>query len=145
MRKIFILCFPLIFALSSSGVFGQKSEHYYNVDKEIKIEGTVQKILMEPRYKNTSPFLVVILDKKNSEEKYRVELSPKRFFNHDLHQGEDLVVIGSFYTTGEKDLNVIAREIRFRGEILMLRDKHGFPNWRGGKKKRGDWRAGSRF
>ncbi len=145
MRKIFILCFLLLFTLSTVSIFGQKSEHYYNVDKEIKIEGTVQKILMEPRYKNTSPFLVVILDKKNSNEEYRVELSPKRFFNYDLHQGENLMVIGSFFTSGEKDLNIIAREIRFRGEILMLRDKHGFPNWRGRKKKRGGWSTGSRF
>jgi hypothetical protein len=144
MRKIFFVFFLLIFALSSRSIIGQKPEHYYDVDKEIKIEGTVQKIVMEPRYKNTSPFLVVILDKKNSPEEYRVELSPKRFFNYDLHQGENLVVVGSFFTTGEKDLNIIAREIRFRGEILMLRDKHGFPNRRG-KKKRGGWRTGSGF
>lgn len=115
----------------------QKPEqHFYDVDKEIKVQGTVQKIAMEPRYKNTSPFLIVFLDDKNSEKVYKVELSPKRFFDHDLHQGESLTVTGSFYQTEAATLNIIAREVRFRGETMMLRDKHGFPNWRGRKKKK---------
>lgn len=145
MRRLLIVCILLIFSFSPVSVFGQKSEHYYDVDKEIKIEGTVREILMEPRYKNTSPFLVVILERKDSKEECRVELSPKRFFNYDLHQGENLVVVGSFYSTAEQGMNIIAREIRFRGEILLLRDKHGFPNWRGGRKKRGGWSTDPRF
>ncbi|MCJ7583000.1 MAG: hypothetical protein MUP98_20985 [Candidatus Aminicenantes bacterium] len=145
MRYKFIFSLMLILTLSHDLAFSQKPEHFYDVDKEIKIEGTVQKIVMEPRYKNASPFLIVFLDEKTSKESYKVELSPKRFFDYDLHKGENLKVTGSFYKTGENNLNIIAREIRFRGETLILRDKHGFPNWRGGKKKRGQWGMVYRF
>lgn len=145
MRRNFFFSFLLILALSHSVAFSQKPQHFYNVDKEIKIEGTIQKIIMELRYKDASPFLIVILDEKNSRETYRVEISPKRFFDYDLHKGENLKVTGSLYMTGDKSLNIIAREVRIRGEILILRDKHGFPNWRGGKMKRRAWRKGLEF
>ncbi len=121
----------LVMALSSS--FGQDFQHFYNVDKEIRLEGTIQKIIMEPRYKDTAPFLVVILEEKNTKKIYHVEISPVWFFDHDFYQGENLAVTGSLYISGENSLNVIAREVQSRGEILILRDKHGFPNWQGGK------------
>ena len=140
MRRKFIFSLMLILMLSLDFAFSQKPQHFYDVDREIKIEGIIQKIVMEPRYKNTSPFLIVFLDEKNSKESYKVELSPKRFFDYDLHKGENLTVTGSFYITGATNLNIIAREIRFRGETLFLRDKHGFPNWRGRKRKKGPWR-----
>jgi len=137
MRIKFIFSFILIFVFSLDLAFGQKQQHFYDVDKEMKIVGTIQKIVMEPRYKNTSPFLIVFLDEKTSKRSYKVELSPKRFFDYDLHKGENLMVTGSFYQNGVNNLNIIAREIRLRGETLFLRDKHGFPNWRRGKKKKG--------
>ncbi len=136
MRYKFIFSLMLILTLSHDLSFSQKPEHFYDVDKEMRIEGTIQKIVMEPRYKNTSPFLIVFLDEKKSKKSYKVELSPKRFFDYDLHKGENLTVTGSFYIKGATNLNIIAREIRFRGETLFLRDKHGFPNWRRGKKKK---------
>jgi len=145
MRYKFIFSLMLIFAFSLGLAFSQQPQHFYDVDKEMKIEGTIQKIVMEPRYKNTSPFLIVFLDEKKSKKSYKVELSPKRFFDYDLHKGEILMVIGSFYQTGVNNLNIIARKIRLRGETLFLRDKHGFPNWRGGKKKRGHWRTSYPF
>jgi len=135
----------LFLILLNNFVFSQKPQHFYNVDSEIKIEGTIQKIIMEPRYKNTSPFMVVILERKNTNQNYQVEISPIWFYEYDLHKGENLVVIGSLYTTSENSLNIIAREVRFRGEILVLRDKHGFPNWRGGKMQKRGWRKGKRF
>ena len=147
MRHKFIFSLMLILALSLNLAFSQKqeTEHFYDVDKEMKIVGTIQKIVMEPRYKNTTPFLIVFLDEKKSTKSYKVELSPKRFFDYDLHKGENLTVTGSFFQTGVNNLNIIAREIRLRGETLILRDKHGFPNWRGGKKKKGPWRISYPF
>jgi hypothetical protein len=111
----------------------QKNPHFYNVDSEKTIEGTIQEIRMEPRYKDTAPFLVLSLEEKGTKAIYNVEVSPVWFFETDFHQGEDVEVIGSFYLSEGQSLNVIARQIRFRGETLFLRDKHGFPNWRGGR------------
>ena len=145
MKRRLLLSVLLISILSHSFVFSQKSQHFYNVDKEIKVEGAIQKIIMEPRYKNTAPFLIVILKKKNTNQNYQVEISPIWFFEHDFHKGEKLVVTGSHYITGQNNQNIIARELRFRGEFLLLRDKHGFPNWRGGKMKKKGRKKGQVF
>ncbi len=145
MKRQFLFSVLLILVLSHSFVFSQESQHFYNVDKEIRIEGTIQKIIMEPRYKNTAPFLVIVLERKKTKQIYQIEISPVRFFDYDFHKGENLGVTGSLYTTGQNNQNIIAREIRFRGESLLLRDKHGFPNWRGGKMKRSGRKKGKGF
>jgi hypothetical protein len=113
--------------------FAQTSQHFYNVDSERRVEGTIQEIVMEPRYKDRASFLVLRLEEKGTHNLYNVEVSPAWFFERDFHKGEDLTVVGSFYTTDGEKMNIIAREVRFRGETLVLRDKHGFPNWRGGQ------------
>jgi hypothetical protein len=88
---------------------------------------------MEPRYKNNSPFLIISLEEKDTKKLYTVEISPVGFFDQDFHKGEHLVVTGSLTSAGEKGMNIIAREVQSKGETFILRDKHGFPTWRGGK------------
>lgn len=133
MRRESVWMGIIVFFVVVSSCWGQNIEHFYNVDNEIRVEGTIQKIIMEPRYKDTAPFLVIVLAEKYTHKTYTVEISPVWFFDHDFHRGEDLSVTGSLYMSGEDDLNIIAREVRSRGEILILRDKHGFPKWQGGK------------
>ena len=127
--------------------YGQKKENFYNVDKEIRIEGKVQNIVMEPRYKDNSPFLIVTLEEKDTKKLYTVEISPAGFFDQDFHQGEHLIVTGSLTSLGETEKNIIAREVQSKGETFILRDKHGFPTWRGGKglMSRKGKRKGKRF
>ena len=136
----------LVFILIFSGlVLGQKTPHFYNVDKEIRVEGPIQEINMEPRYVDTSPFLIIKLKDTKTQQMYNIELSPVWFFEQNFYKGEVLVVVGSLYVSGDNNLNIIAREVRFRGETLILRDKHGFPNWRGGKMKRQGRKKGKEF
>jgi hypothetical protein len=128
-----LACFlPCLFI---SVFLGQESRHFYNVDSEKKIDGRIQEIKMEPRYKGTAPFLIIKLEEKVTHTVYNVEVSPIWFFDHDFHKGEDLTVVGSYYLSEGKTPNIIARELRYRGSTLALRDKHGFPNWRGGQMK----------
>jgi hypothetical protein len=117
------------------------------VDQEIRIEGKIQKIVMEPRYKDKSPFLIVTLEEKKSKKIFTIEISPVGFFDQDFHKGEDLAVTGSLTSSGEMENNIIAREVQSRGETFILRDKHGFPTWRGGKgmMSRKGKRKGKRF
>jgi len=137
----------MILLLVSLPSFGQKTEHFYNVDQEIRIEGKIQKIVMEPRYKDNSPFLIVSLEEKSTKKLYTVEISPVGFFDQDFHKGEHLIVTGSLTSSGEKEMNIIAREVQSKGETFILRDKHGFPTWRGGKGLMGrkGKRKGKRF
>jgi len=133
MKRLPLWGLALFLFFSTIFSYGQKKEHYYNVDKEVTVKGTIKEIKMEPLYKNTSPFLIIILKENKTETIFNVEISPVWFFDHDFHQGEYLVVKGSLYTSEENVQNIIAREVQFSGQTLLLRDKHGFPNWRGGK------------
>ena len=132
MRKRTCILSLLVLGVAASLSFTQTPQHFYNVDSERRVEGTIQEIVMEPRYRDSAPFLVLKLEEKGTHILYNVEVSPAWFFESDFHKGEDLMVIGSFYTTDGKKMNIIAREIRFKGQTLVLRDKHGFPSWRGG-------------
>jgi hypothetical protein len=142
--SLFIMAYLLGFWSFSSGQEPQKPLHFYNVDTEKKIKGTIQEIIMEPRYKDSSPFLIIRLEEKKTHQKFIVEISPVRFFTHDFHKGEELEVVGSLYSK-EGSQNIIARQIRFKGEIFILRDKRGFPAWRGSGMKHKKRRKGKRF
>ena len=121
---------------------GQQTQHFYNLDSETTVTGKIEQVIMEPRYKNSSPFLVIILKQDESQIPFTVEVSPVWFFERDFHKGEPLEVIGSLHKTNNINY-LIAREIRTMGESIVLRDKHGIPNWRGGQqkgKRKGKWR-----
>jgi len=133
MKRWIIFSIGLFLCLQMGFSENQKDPHFYNVDSERTIEGSIREILMEPRYKDSAPFLVIKLEEKGTKVIYNVEVSPVWFFDTDFHQGEDVEVVGSFYLSDGETLNIIARAIRFRGETLLLRDKHGFPSWRGGQ------------
>lgn len=108
------------------------SGHFYNPDREVRVEGRVDRAVIEPRYENRASFLILIVTEKKSGRKYSFELSPVWFFGHDFHGGEPVTVVGSvFGREGDVEL-AIARQVRAGGETLVLRDEHGFPNWRGG-------------
>jgi len=113
----------------------QELQHFYNVDREVDITGKVSEIIMEARYQDKAAFLTVILEERNSGKRYTVEISPAWFFEQDLHQGESLKITGSLVAEGRVNL-VMARQVRMRGQMMAVRDKHGFPNWRGGQGRR---------
>lgn len=108
--------------------------HFYNVDSERKIEGTIQEILLEPRYEERQPFLMIVIKEKTTGEIYKVEVSPAWFFNYDLHKGEAIKIVGSYYSQNNENY-LIARELQVGGETFRVRDRRGFPNWRGGPMK----------
>lgn len=120
-----VLCLIAAAALGGQEAPGQAPQHFYNVDKEVRLEGTVREIRFEPRYKDRATFLIVVLQSAKSGETFSVEVSPSSFFRQDLHHGERLTIVGSLAGEGA----VIARQMRFRGETVILRDKKGFPSW----------------
>ncbi|MBN2246902.1 MAG: hypothetical protein JW755_13775 [Candidatus Aminicenantes bacterium] len=145
MRRMWL--FPLILILIGSHIFTleQKTEHFYNVDKEIKVQGTIVEIILEPRYQGTAPFLILLLEHDESKNKYYVEVSPTWFFEQDFHKGEKLSVIGSLYSGQGNSQNIIAREMQGKGKTMVLRDKRGFPNWRSGQNNRQMRKKGKRY
>jgi len=119
----------LLFALPA---WAGQAEHFYNVDAEVRIEGTVREVSLELRYKDRAPFVVLALEETGTGQKFQIEVGPSWFFGEDLHAGEKAAIIGSLVRTDGDTKYVIAREVRFRGETLVARDRRGFPEWRGG-------------
>jgi len=142
MRRAGILITFLFLAGSARVALGQqpgqpplqKPAHFYNVDAERRVEGVIREVLFEPRYEDRSPFLIVVLEEKKTKQTYKAELSPAWFFDHDLHKGEPVKIVGSFYAKDDEYF-LIARELQAGGETFRLRDSRGFPSWRGGPMK----------
>jgi hypothetical protein len=114
---------------------------YYNVDREITIEGQIEDIRFEQRYEKRASFLIMQVKDKNSGEIYEVETAPAWFFQVDFHQGEKIRLVGSLAEVngGQKKL-IMAREMRLQNQTITLRDRRGFPAWSGGQgrqRKRG--------
>lgn len=107
---------------------------FYNVDTERQVDGVILEILFESRYESAPPFLVLILKERETGRVFNIEVSPVGFFTQDFHKGERARIIGSFHSQ-DSELFLIAREIRAGGEIFRVRDRKGFPNWRGGTGK----------
>jgi hypothetical protein len=148
MRSIIIVAILImsvggVIAVPAQRAAGQTA-HFYNVDTERKVDGTIREILFEPRYEDRARFLILILEEKQNRDVYRAEISPVWFFNHDLHVGESVEIVGSLYTK-EGTQYIIARELKSAGETFQLRDSRGFPTWRGGKMKRAGQRKGRGF
>lgn len=112
----------------------QNAPHFYNVDAEVKVEGAIQDVRFEPRYQGTAPFLILALREKSTNRLFQVEVSPAWFFDRDLHQGEPLRVVGSLVSPAGAPALLIAREVLVQGQTITVRDKSGFPSWRGGPK-----------
>ena len=108
-----------------------------------QVEGTVADVRFEPRYENRAPFLIVRLVEKGSGRAFLVEVSPAWFFDRDIHAGEPMRVTGSLLPAADSSgtAGLIAREVKYQGEITAVRDRKGFPNWSGGQMRRG-WRKG---
>lgn len=133
----------VVFLCAGRQIDPQEKGHFYNVDTEIRIEGDVQEVTLEPRYKDRAPFLIVLVRAPGQQDVYSIEVSPSWFFGQDLHKGEKVKIVGSL--AGEMDgiKMVIARQMNVRGKTITLRDKKGFPSWSGGAaRQRGRRRIG---
>lgn len=140
-RRILFIALLAVFVAGPAAA--QTAGHFYNVDKEVRFEGTVREIVLEPRYKGTAPFLVLRVEEAGQARTVNVEISPSWFFGEDVHGGEKVKGIGSLSEAPDGTRTIIARELQIRGEVHTLRDKRGFPGWQGGSRgRRGPRRFG---
>lgn len=143
---LFLLILPLIAQETPAASAIQEQQqvvktqpHFYNVDREITVEGQVEDLKFESRYEGKGHFLILMVKDKISGQLLEVETAPAWFFKTDIHKGEKIRLIGSL-TEGEKQGKklVIAREIRINNQTITLRDRRGFPTWsRGQGRKHG--------
>lgn len=115
----------------------QTRPHFYNVDREVSIEGRVEELKFEARYEGKGYFLILTVMDKNNNELVEVETAPAWFFRIDIHKGERIRLIGSLAEEqeGSKKL-VIAREMKINNQTITFRDRRGFPAWNRGQGQR---------
>jgi hypothetical protein len=144
-RNLLIPLLAVVLAGPASGqTAGPATGRFYDVDKEVRFEGTVREIVLEPRYQGTAPFLILRIEEKGQAKMVDIEVSPSWFFGDDIHAGERVKGVGSLSEGPDGTRTIIARELRLRGETVTLRDKRGFPSWQGGPRgRRGIRRFGS--
>lgn len=111
--------------------------HFYDVDREVTIEGQIEDLRFENRYEGKGNFLVLLVKEKSGGELVEVETAPAWFFRTDIHKGEKIRLVGSV-TEDSKDGRklVIARELRIGNQTITLRDRRGFPTWSRGQGRR---------
>ncbi len=117
----------------------QTRPHFYDVDREVTIEGQIEDLRFENRYEGRGNFLVLLVKEKGSGELLEVETAPAWFFRSDIHKGERIRLTGSL-TEESKDGRklVMARELKIGNQTITLRDRRGFPAWsRGPGRRRG--------
>lgn len=115
----------------------QTRPHFYDVDREVTIEGQIEDLRFENRYEGKGNFLVLLVKEKSGGELVEVETAPAWFFRTDIHKGEKIRLVGSVTEEGKDGRKlVIARELRIGSQTITLRDRRGFPTWSRGQGRR---------
>ena len=110
---------------------------FYDVDREVTIEGQIEDLKFENRYEGKGSFLVLLVKEKSGQELLEVETAPAWFFRTDIHKGEKIRLIGSLAEEMKDGRKlIIARELRLGNQTITLRDRRGFPTWSRGQGRR---------
>ena len=125
-----LLCLAVMFLLAPL-VLAQKPSAdapKYEVAKEVTIKGTVEEIKEVPNPKGPIGIYLMV---KSGGETLEVRLCPNSFlkeFEVAFQKGDQLTITGSKVRVEEKDV-ILAREIEFGNNKIVLRDKEGVPVW----------------
>jgi len=128
MKSRFLIIILVFFSLT---LFAEVNKfHFYDIKKVRTVEGKITDFKIEKVYKRKSSFFFIYIDSKDGE-KIKIEVCPEWYFSQDIAKGMKIRVKGSDIGEEEKYRYLIAKEIEVGGDKLILRDKFGFPLWRG--------------
>lgn len=111
----------------------RQSGAFYQPSRELRIEGVIRRVTRESKHRNTSRFLQVEVEVRGTGEVYMAELCPVWFCELPMNPEESIIITGALVHRENDALAILAREIEYGGRLLRLRDKNGFPLWRGGR------------
>ena len=128
LRKLFVL--TVIFFTIPLTASQPNKFHFYNYKKVVTVEGKILDFKIEEVYKRKSKFFFLYI-KTVDNKKIKIEVCPEWFFNFDIAKGMKIRVKGSDLGEDGNFKYIIAKELEFGGNKITLRDKFGFPLWRG--------------
>lgn len=127
MKKI-IASLGLFLALALLPAAQADTFHFFDPQRLADIRGEVQGIAYEDVYGKRSSFLVLTI-LSDDQRLFRVEVCPQWFFENDIAVGMKIQIQGSLLEADDGKPYLIAQELSFRGERVVLRDRRGFPLW----------------
>ena len=129
-----ISCVPVC-VLAQGWGWNSNYNRLYNVDTETTITGTIKEII---KFSITEDCPFGIALEVNTEGDVKtVNLGPDWYLDNQdikLSIGEEVKVVGSVIKYDNEDI-IIAREIVREDDVLLLRDKDGFPYWAGWRRR----------
>lgn len=115
----------------------QTRPHFYDVDREVTIEGQIEDLRFENRYEGKGNFLVLLVKEKSGGEPGGGGNGPGLVLPHRPSQRRKIRLVGSVTEEGKDGRKlVIARELRIGNQTITLRDRRGFPTWSRGQGRR---------
>jgi hypothetical protein len=129
-KSVALVCLAAMFLLAPL-VMAQKTAAEgpkYEVAKEVTIKGVVEEIKEVPNPKGQIGIYLMV---KSGAEILEVRLCPNSFlkeFEVAFKKGDQLMITGSKVRVEEKDV-ILAREIEFGNNKIVLRDQQGVPVW----------------
>ena len=129
-KSVALVCLAAMFILAPL-VMAQKNAAEgpkYDVAREVTIKGVVEEIKEVPNPKGQVGIYLMV---KSGGEILEVRLCPNSFlkeFEVAFKKGDQLTITGSKVRVDEKDV-ILAREIEFGNDKIVLRDQQGVPVW----------------
>ena len=129
-KSVALVCLAAMFLLAPLAMAQNTPAEVpkYDVAKEVTIKGTVEEIKEVPNPKGQIGIYLMV---KSGGEILEVRLCPNSFlkeFEVAFKKGDQLTITGSKVRVDEKDV-ILAREIEFGNNKIVLRDKQGVPVW----------------
>jgi hypothetical protein len=126
--KLEVLAFSIFIAIASSicAQTANKSGPKYDPTKEIKIKGTVTEV--KEFVGGTEPTLLIV---KAGDKTTTVRLAPAEFLKEIdcwIKAGDQVEVVGAKAPDSAQD-EILAREVIFGNNTMVLRDSKGVPVW----------------
>lgn len=118
------------------GIQKQMYSREYNTNTVETIEGEVMEIIYNPSRKNAAMTGVHMMVKTTSET-IPVHLGPVWYLEQQdkINKGDNITVTGSRITYDDKPA-LVAATIKREQMTLQLRDRNGYPAWRGWRMNR---------
>ncbi|MGB9103335.1 MAG: hypothetical protein WCC59_01140 [Terriglobales bacterium] len=129
-KSVAVVCLAAMFLLAPL-VMAQNAAAQapkYDVAKEVTVKGTVDEVKEVPNPKGQVGIYLMV---KSGADTLEVRLCPNSFlkeFEVAFKKGDQLTITGSKVKVDEKDV-ILAREIEFGNNKIVLRDKEGVPVW----------------
>ena len=100
----------------------------YDTESVVSIQGTVERVEEHTRGKGWKGTHLILV---SGEETLEVHLGPSFFLeeNDFAFSPGDLIEVTGSRGTGDKKLDLIAREVRMKERTLILRNPDGKPKW----------------